>query len=347
MTIAYFSNGYRGGASTFLEQNINYNLKNNKKVILIDKNPKKTFPNLKLKKNLQIIKLDIFKERKKIKNFFKKDTSKNYFFFFTNFAILIYYFFFFFSFKKKKIKVAMALHSGVFKYNAKTIIGLILFSIFSLKLDYLIFGSYSSKKWWLGFFPWMCLINHKVILNGIEKAKITKTKKLYSNISFIGRLEKENDPYLFLDVSNLNKNNKNFRFNIFGDGTLKEDLKKNSKNIKFWGWEKREKIYKNTDITLITSPLNNFPYTALESNSYGIPVITASKGDIRMIIKNNFGGYLFNGRTKENYNKYLKKAVKNYKRLSKNSLINAKKFELGKSCYKIWRFLNIENTNTR
>ena len=66
-----------------------------------------------------------------------------------------------------------------------------------------------------------------------------------------------------------------------------------------------------------------------------------------MIIKNNFGGYLFNGRTKENYNKYLKKAVKNYKRLSKNSLINAKKFELGKSCYKIWRFLNIENTNIR
>ena len=347
MTIVYFSDGYKGGASTFLEQNINYNLKCNKKVILIDKNPKNTFSYLKSKNNLQIIKLDIFKERKKVKNFLKKNVSKNYFFFFTNFAILIYYFFFFYNLKKKKIKVAIALHSGVFKYNLKIIFGLILFSIFSVKLDYLIFGSYSSKKWWLSLFPWMKLIKYKVILNGVEKKKIIKKKKTYFNISFVGRLEKENDPYLFLDISHLNKEKKHLKFNIFGDGTLKDNLKKRSTNVKFWGWERKEKIYKNTDITIITSPLNNFPYAALESNSYGIPVITASQGDIRMIVKNNFGGYVFEDRSKENYNKYLEKAVKNYNRLSKNSLINAKKFNLDKSCYKIWRFLNIEHNNIR
>ncbi len=43
MTIVFFSDGYKGGASTFLEQNINHNLENNRKVILIDKNPKKLF----------------------------------------------------------------------------------------------------------------------------------------------------------------------------------------------------------------------------------------------------------------------------------------------------------------
>ncbi len=241
----------------------------------------------------------------------------------------------------------MALHSGVFKYNLKVIVGLILFSFFSLKLNYLIFGSYSSKKWWLRLFPWMSLINYKVVLNGVEKKRVNKINKSYFNISFIGRLEKENDPQLFLDISKLNKKSKNLKFNIFGDGSLKNDLRKNSINIKFWGWEKKEKIYKNTDITIITSPFNNFPYAALESNSYGIPVITASQGDVRMIIKNNFGGYVFNGRTKENYNEYLKRAVKNYKRLSKNSLINVTKFDLKKSCYKIWRFLEVENTNIR
>ena len=46
MTIIYFSDGYKGGASTFLEQNILFNLENKKNVILFDQNPKRTFPNL-------------------------------------------------------------------------------------------------------------------------------------------------------------------------------------------------------------------------------------------------------------------------------------------------------------
>ncbi len=347
MTIVYLSDGYRGGASTFLEQNINYNLKNKKKVILIDENPKKTFPNLKSTNNLKIVKLSIFKDKKKIKNFLEDYKASYYFFFFTNFAILVYYFFFFFMIKKKIIKIAIALHSGVFKYNFKVILGLIFFSFFSLRLDYMIYGSYSSKRWWLNLFPWMKLINHKVVLNGVEKNQKRKKKKSFLNISFIGRLEKENDPNLFIDISSLNKKNKNLKFNIFGDGTLHKKLNKDAKNVKFWGWTKKEKIYNNTDITIITSPLNNFPYAALESNSYGIPVITAAKGDIRRIIQNNFNGYIFDIRTKENYNKHLKKTVKNYKKLSKNSFINAKKFDSQKSCYKIWRFLKIENNNIR
>ena len=43
----------------------------------------------------------------------------------------------------------MALHSGIFLINLKLILGLFLFSIIALKLDYLIFGSNSSKDWWL------------------------------------------------------------------------------------------------------------------------------------------------------------------------------------------------------
>ncbi len=137
---------------------------------------------MKLKNNLKIIKLDIFKEKKKVQNFLEKNNSKSYFFFFTNFAILIYYFFFFNNLKKNKIKIAMALHSGVFKYNLKVIVGLIFFSFFSLKLNYLIFGSYSSKKWWLRLFPWMSLINYKVVLNGVEKKRINKITKFIEKI---------------------------------------------------------------------------------------------------------------------------------------------------------------------
>ena len=105
------------------------------------------------------------------------------------------------------------------------------------------------------------------------------------------------------------------------------------------GWTQKEEIYNNTDITIITSPLNNFPYVALESNSYGIPVITAAKGDIRKIVKNNLNGYILNNRTVENFNFYIQKTIKNYEYLSSNAIINTKKFDIKKSCEKIWNFL--------
>ena len=112
--------------------------------------------------------------------------------------------------------------------------------------------------------------------------------------------------------------------------------------MKFWGWSDHKKIYSNTDILIITSPLHNFPYVALESNSYGIPVITAAKGDVRKIVKNNFNGYVFRKRTPENFSHFIAKTVQNYKYLSNNSFINAKKYNVFISCSKIWNFLGTE-----
>ena len=346
MTIICFSDGYKGGASTFLEQNIKYNLKKKNKIILVDKNFKQTFPNLKKNKYLKIYNLDIFKDKKKITRVINDLKIENRVFFFTNYAILIYYFLFFISFKKK-INIVLAIHSGVFKYNIRNILGITLFSILALRLNYLIFGSYSAKKWWVVKFPWLRLIKNKVIYNGIEKQQKKRKNKHFFNVSFIGRLEKENDPELFTKIASINRSIKNIRFNIFGDGSLKKKISKKSKNIKFWGWSKKSKIYSNTDIAIITSPFNNFPYVALESNSYGIPVITAAQGDIRKIVKNGYNGYIFKKRTLKNFNIYLKKTIKNYKELSKNSLITANKFDINMSCNKLWRFIKIENNNIR
>ena len=68
MTIIYFSDGYKGGAATYLEQNIIFNIKKKEKIILFDKAPQKTFTNLKRNKLLKIYKLDIIKDRGQIKN---------------------------------------------------------------------------------------------------------------------------------------------------------------------------------------------------------------------------------------------------------------------------------------
>ena len=71
----------------------------------------------------------------------------------------------------------MALHSGIFKYNLKTLLGLFLFSILSLKLDYLVYGSNSSKM--VGkTISWMKMIKNKVIFNGIEQIEKKKRNHL-------------------------------------------------------------------------------------------------------------------------------------------------------------------------
>jgi len=337
MTIIILSDGYKGGTSKFLENFIINNLKNKiNKIILIDKSPKKTFANLKKNSLLKIYKQDVLKNKKTAIKIFSKYIDEQPTFFFTNYAFLVIYFYFFFS---KSAKLAITLHSGIFVNNLKVILATTLFSIMSLKINFLIFGSNSSKLWWFSHFPWMRLVNNKVIYNGIDPGFYKKKNDKKFRISFVGRLEVENNPSLFLELSLLNKKNKNLIFNVFGNGSLKQELSIKNNNVKFWGWSDLSKIYSNTDITIITAPLNNFPYTALESQSFGKPVITCSKGDIRKIITNSVNGYYFNEPNVLIFNKYLFKTILNYDFLSKNSYKNSKKFNLNHSCKRILSFI--------
>ena len=169
MRIIYFADDYKGGANNFLEQNIKYNLRNKKKVIVFNKNFLKTFPNIKKDKNLSFFNLDVFDKKNEIKKLVKNFKSDKNLFFFTNYAVLVYYFFLFIDLEKRNNKFAIALHSGIFKLSVKTILGLILFSIFALKLDHIIFGSHSSKQWWLSLFPWLKIVDNRIIFNGVDK----------------------------------------------------------------------------------------------------------------------------------------------------------------------------------
>ena len=75
---------------------------------------------------------------------------------------------------------------------------------------------------------------------------------------------------------------------------------------------------------LVTSPIENCPYTVLEAKSYGIPTLAyLTKGGINEIIKNNYDGFLIK---KNNINKLEKtflKLKKKYKIYSKNSIKNS------------------------
>ena len=127
-------------------------------------------------------------------------------------------------------------------------------------------------------------------------------------------------------------------FNIYGEGSMENHLKDSSKslNIKFHSWEKKKIIFKNSDIILITSPINNYPYVALEAKSFGIPVISCSKGDISKIIKNDIDGFIKLTNSTKTMINLINKIQKDYYRFSKNCIKRSLNYDLNNTCKKFW-----------
>ena len=131
--------------------------------------------------------------------------------------------------------------------------------------------------------------------------------------------------------------NQDIQFHCFGDGSLKKIILNNK--IIFHGWTRPGKIYKITDLLVITSKLQNFPYVALEAKASGLPVISCSKGDIKKIIFNNKDGFLFNKFDLEKMSKKILLIKRNYKFYSKNAKKYSKRFDERKSLRKIWNYI--------
>ena len=339
----FLSTGYVGGATRFIYDHLVYINKRKQNLTLVDDNPHKTYSKIPSKTNIKKIKINkfSFNSNKKLKDIFFNDSSKKVIFL-TNYAFLIKYFFLVNQFKNKNIKIILTIHSGLLKLTMKRYFAGFLFSLIYKKIDYLYFGSNSAKNWWLKFYPWMKIKKNLIHYNGVELQKNFKHKKINNelSISFVGRLEKENNPEFFLKIAkDYMKTNKNVVFNIYGKGIMEKYLKKigKEKKIIFHGWQNKRKIYKNSDIIIITSGVNNFPYVALEAKSYGIPVISCSKGDIKKIIKNNFDGYISYTESTKVIIYLINKILKDYSKFSINSIKRSKLFEINKACKKFWK----------
>ncbi len=337
----FLSTGYAGGASRFIYDHINHLTKKNKKTILVDDKPFKTFskiPKKTLVKKIMISRFNFSSNKKLKKLFLNKKNEKIVFL--TNYGFIIRYFNLVNELNNNKIKIILTIHSGLLDLTIKNYFAGFLFSLIYKKVDYLYFGSHSAKQWWLRFYPWMDIKNNLVHFNGVELQKITKRKKNKKLlVSFVGRLEKENNPEFFLKIANdYLKDFNNAIFNIYGEGTMYNHLINISKydDIKFHGWKNNKDIYRNSDIILITGKINNFPYVALEAKSYGIPVISCSKGDIKKIIKNNFDGFINYTNSSKTIINLINRISKKYSKFSKNSFLRSKLFEIDSSCKKFW-----------
>ena len=151
-------------------------------------------------------------------------------------------------------------------------------------------------------------------INKIFPKKKFKVKSFYKLIS-VGRLTRQKNYKLLLDAIQLIKK-KNFKFFIYGDGYLKQELKEHitylklNKNIKIMSHERnKNKIFKNADLLIHAALFEGLPNCIVEAFNYSVPVIAYDgAGGISEILGKGKYGKLF----KSNNTYIVSKNIENF-----------------------------------
>ncbi|MHA1835830.1 MAG: glycosyltransferase family 4 protein [Candidatus Odinarchaeia archaeon] len=123
------------------------------------------------------------------------------------------------------------------------------------------------------------------------------------NITFIGRLEIWKGIDLFIKAAKLilnqNNNGNKLKFTVVGDGSLRNKMAKEAKNlpINFVGvipHKKIPEVLKRTDLLFLPSRLEGLPTVCIEAAANSVPVVASDVGGTREIIKHGFNGFIFN-----------------------------------------------------
>lgn len=156
---------------------------------------------------------------------------------------------------------------------------------------------------------------------------------------YVGRLVKYKKVDLLIDTFN----DLNLPLVIVGTGPEEKKLKRKAKNnIKFLGQipdSELDKIYSKAKAFLMPQ-FEDFGITAVEAQSYGVPVIAYNKGGAMDTAVDGKTGVLFNDQTKQS----LIGAVKKFDTISFNSrylITNAKRFSKDLFKEKFFKLLNI------
>lgn len=164
------------------------------------------------------------------------------------------------------------------------------------------------------------------IRNGIEilprkNAELNAEKRAKINIVFVGRLGRQKDPLLL--IRGFNKLSSQLKdktqISIIGEGPkrkkLEKFIKKNKleEKIKLLGGISREKVFeilRESDIFVLTSNWEGFPYTIIEAMSFGLAIIASEVGGIKEAINDNCGILVGKG-DEEELKDALEKLLKN------------------------------------
>lgn len=142
--------------------------------------------------------------------------------------------------------------------------------------------------------------NSFYVPNGIVPFHIQPTNRSKIVVGYVGRLSKEKRPDKVLQVAKELRQDYSdkIEFHFFGEGIMLPELKKIALSeslqnfVLFDGQKKREDIYSNIDILLLTSDTESTPRVVIEALYSRIPVVATNVGGVPDLVCHNKSGFL-------------------------------------------------------
>ena len=116
-------------------------------------------------------------------------------------------------------------------------------------------------------------------------------------LGFVGRLRAEKSVRMLVDLERelLKAGKTNFAFLIVGEGTEREYLEKNLKNVTFTGFLEGEQLseaYANMDVFVFPSETDAFGNVTQEAFASGVPAIVTDQGGPKFIVRHGETGFI-------------------------------------------------------
>ena len=174
----------------------------------------------------------------------------------------------------------------------------------------------------------------------------------------VGRLEKQKNHMLLIDAFyDFSKKYNDYKLYIYGDGSLKEDLKNHIKELKIGNKvflmgqvdDVKKHIY-DSSVFVLSSDYEGMPNALMEATALGIPCIATDCpcGGARDLINNNKNGILISPKCEKELYEAIVKIVDDSNlqlEFSKNGIENSKKYRIDKILI-LWEKI-IEKITTR
>lgn len=143
---------------------------------------------------------------------------------------------------------------------------------------------------------------------------------------FIGRYEKQKNPLFLVSIGQeLKKDGCPFKMDLYGEGPLKDDIKKAivkgglEDEIQVHGKTKDPKaLYLSSDLLLLVSAFEGFPLVIGEANSQSLPVISSNWGSgTQEACKDGENGYVINSNNPHDYAQAIEGLLQDKEKLAR------------------------------